>query len=116
MPRACREDMKQLAITLGALLLSGSAWADTHQTGKITKLVVESTFVSVWLEGQPTNNECASDGRWTIDLASDKSGREKYAAILSAASSRTQIGFHALTSEGCGVFGAKKIYSFDLAY
>ena len=63
--------MKQLAITLGALLLSGSAWADTHQTGKITKLVVESTFVSVWLEGQPTNNECASDGRWTIDLASD---------------------------------------------
>ncbi|GAB7455068.1 hypothetical protein OUHCRE13_46990 [Enterobacter roggenkampii] len=70
----------------------------------------------MWLEGQPTNNECASDGRWTIDLASDKSGREKYAAILSAASSRTQIGFHALTSEGCGVFGAKKIYYFDLAY
>ncbi|MCW0448387.1 hypothetical protein [Xanthomonas sacchari] len=98
------------------LLVSGVACADTTQQGKITRVVVESNYASVWLENQPTNNECASDGRWVIDFSADAIAKEKYSAILSAATSRTQVVLQYTTSEGCGGFGAKKIHYVDLLY
>ncbi|WP_235873237.1 hypothetical protein [Pseudoxanthomonas winnipegensis] len=98
------------------LLVSGIARADTTQQGKIIRVVVESSYASVWLENQATNNECASDGRWVIDFSTDAVAKEKYSAILSAASSGTQVVLQYTTSEGCGGFGAKRIHYVDLHY
>lgn len=108
--------MTRIIFLLTSFLMPAVAFADTHQTGKIVRIVVESNFVSVWLENQPTNSECASDERWVIDLSNDQAAREKYSAILSAANSRVPVSFHYLSSQGCGGFGAKKIYYVDTSY
>ena len=108
---------KIIAISILSFFSSCLALADTHQTGKITRIVVEGNqFVSIWLENQPTNSECPSDGRWVIDLANDTVPNQKYSAILAAASSRQTVGLHFLSSQGCGGFGAKKVYYIDLSY
>lgn len=108
--------MKFCTLLLASFLVPGVAVADTHQTGRIVRIVVESNFASVRLENQPTNTECASDGRWVIDFSNDQAAREKYSAILSAANSRQPVSFHYLSSQGCGGFGAKKIYYVDASY
>ncbi|NYF22273.1 hypothetical protein HDC36_003749 [Xanthomonas sp. JAI131] len=106
----------KFALGLLLLLVSGFAFADTTQRGKISRVVVEGSYASVWIEDQPTNNECASDGRWVIDFSSDQLAKEKYSAILSAASSRTTVVLQYTSTQGCGAFGAKRIYYVDLLY
>jgi hypothetical protein len=110
--------MKILTILIGLTYLIGSTCnADTHQTGKISRVVAEGNrTVSVWLENQPTNAECPSDGRWVLEFQNDLLAKEKYSAILAAAVSKQVVGFHFMTSLGCGAFGAKKIYYVDLNY
>ncbi|MEE7547491.1 hypothetical protein HF319_10985 [Xanthomonas sp. Kuri4-1] len=104
------------ALGLLVFLLPGIAMADTTQTGKVTRVVVESNYASIWLESQPSNEECAADGRWVIDFTNDKLSREKYSALLAAASSRLTVSLHYVSSEGCGGFGAKRVYYIDTQY
>lgn len=104
------------AVGLLLLLVSGFAFADTTQQGKISRVVIEGSYASVWIENQPSNNECASDGRWVLDFSNDQLAKEKYSAILSAASSRTTVALQYTSTQGCGAFGAKKIYYVDLLY
>lgn len=106
----------RLAITLLMLVGSSAALADTHQQGRVTRLVVEQTHASVWIEGTPTNNDCLSDGRWVMDFASDPVAREKYATLLAAASSRQVVDLHYYSAQSCGGFGAKKISYVDTSY
>ncbi|MBB5877652.1 MULTISPECIES: hypothetical protein [Xanthomonas] len=109
-----------MKVVLGMLLLlvCGNALADTAQQGKIIRFVVEGNYASIWLENQPTNNECLanSDGRWVIDFSVDSIAKEKYSAILAAASTRTPVVLHYATSEGCSAFGAKRVQYVDLSY
>lgn len=106
----------KLMLGVALLLVCGGALADTAQQGKILRFVVESNYASIWLENQPTNNECPSDGRWVIDFAADSIAKEKYSAILAAASTRTPVVLHYASSEGCSAFGAKRVQYVDLSY
>ena len=112
--------MKIPPILIGLTFFMGcTCSADTHQTGKITRIIVEGNGnqnVLVWLENQPTNTECPSDGRWVIEFQNDAMAKEKYSAILAAAVSKQTVGFHFITSLGCGAYGAKKIYYVDSNY
>jgi hypothetical protein len=102
--------MKKLIAGALLLLSTGPALADTEQSGKIRRLIVELTYASIWLENAPTNDECKADERWVIDFSSDSVAREKFSTILSSANSRLPVRLHYLSSQGCGGFGAKKVH------
>ncbi|MBB5737520.1 hypothetical protein FHT09_003305 [Xanthomonas arboricola] len=106
----------KLSFLLFFLFVPSVAFADTTQRGTISRFVVELTYLSVWLENEPTNNECLSDGRWVIDFSNDPIAKEKYSAILAAATSRTPVVLQYTSTQGCGSFGAKKIHYVDVSY
>lgn len=106
-------------ITATAVLctLAFQANADTYRTGKITRLIVEADTVSVWLAGDAPSTECQADGRWVVtNNASEKTFKEKVALLITAASSGRPVGLHHDATQGCGTFGAKKIYYVDTSY
>lgn len=105
--------LKVLAIAIG--MCAVSAQADTHQNGKINRLIVEDNkFVSIWMD-TTVSGDCPSDGRWAIDLTNDPAAKEKYSAALMAYALGKTVGLHHLTANGCGGWGSKKIYYIDLS-
>lgn len=59
-------------------VLSFQASADVYRTGKITRLVVETDTVSVWIANDAPSTECQSDGRWVVtNSESENTFKEK---------------------------------------
>ena len=114
--------MKRRNIILFILsVLPYAVFADVDQTGDIVRLIVEGNLevnqtVSVWLSNNPSNSECASDGRWVVDAANDVMAKEKISTLLAAATSNRPVHLHHLSVQGCGPFGAKKIWFVDVTY
>ncbi len=108
-----RKLLSSAAVIIG--LAVSSVQADTHQTGKINRLIVEDNkFVSIWMD-TTVSGDCPSDGRWAIDLTNDPAAKEKYSAALMAYALGKTVGLHHLTANGCGGWGSKKIYYIDLS-
>lgn len=107
----------RIGCVVALCLLSSQASADVLRTGKITRLVVERDVVSVWLANDAPASECQSDGRWVVsNNADEKTFKEKVATILAAASAGKEVGLGFRSADGCGDFGAKRIYYVDLRY
>jgi hypothetical protein len=107
--------MKNMIIGLYVLLLN-TAISDEYEEGKVTRIIVEQNFASIWLSGSDNNNECEqAAGRWTV-TNDDPLFKEKYATILAAATSGKVIKLRHLTSNACGVWGSNKIYFVEVNY
>lgn len=108
-----RQLLKIFPIVIG--MSAANAPADTHQNGRINRIIVEDNkFVSIWMDTN-VSGECASDGRWVIDLTNDPAAKEKYSAALMAYALGKTVGLHHVTANGCGGWGAKKIYYIDMS-
>jgi len=105
-----------LSISLG-IFFSGVAVADGTETGKVKNIIVEgANIISIWLEGEGDFTvDCTGGGRWTI-AASDGLFKEKYAAILAAASAGKTITLFHLKAYGCGNWDSNKVYWVNTVY
>jgi len=93
-----------------SIVLSNIALADGSEKGKVKNIIVESdNIISVVLDGPDYTTECSGGGRWTIST-SDKLYKEKYSAILAAASSGKTITLFHLGGLGCGNWDSNKVY------
>ena len=105
-----------LSLSLG-IFLSGVAVADGTETGKVKNIIVEgASIISIWLEGEGDfTADCAGGGRWTVS-ASDGLFKEKYAAILAAASSGKTITLFHHNAYGCGNWDSNRVYWVNTVY
>ena len=98
-----------ISIFFGSVF-SASVVADGTETGKVTNIIVEGTnIISITLDGTDHTTDCAGGGRWTIS-SSDALFKEKYSAILAAASSGKTITLFHLGGWGCGNWDSNKVY------
>ena len=97
--------MKQLILSVTFVLgLCGVAWANSEETGHITRLLVEGSstiYVSVWIDGTDNTSECSGGARWTIQ--DDQNGfREKLSMLMLAYAKNEQVRLYYASSSGCG--------------
>lgn len=93
------------------------AFANGTETGKVTRIVVESDYVvSIWLDGTNYTAECSGGSRWTINRNQDALFDAKYAAILAAASSGKAIVLHHTTNWGCGPWVSNRVYYVSVSF
>lgn len=100
--------MKKL-IGLCSLLIAINVSADVLETGTVSKIILESNKLSVFLSGADDLTDCAQGGRWTM-TTDDPLFKEKYSAILAAASAGKTISLKHLAINGCGWLDSNKIY------
>lgn len=107
---------KKILFIFLLLSLTNSVFADVDQTGKITRIIVETqNIVSVWLDGASNTTECTGGTRWTI-TSDDLLFKEKLSILIAAASSGKTVHLHHVTSYGCGNWNSNRIYYADVVY
>lgn len=108
--------MKKTVIGLMSLLWMNYSLADAFEEGKVSTIIVETTFVSFWLAAEDDNSECSdSRGRWTVSI-DDPLFKEKYSTILAAATSNRAVRLRHLAGTHCGPFGGNRIYYVHVKY
>ncbi len=113
--------LKRISLCLFSSLLifiASQANSTAQETGKITSLIVESDHViSVLLDGTNDTTDCTGGGRWTVST-SDALYKEKYAALLSAATTYKTITLfkNGGGGEGCSHWDSNKIYYIRIDY
>ena len=107
--------MRGLIMSLFLFFVSNSVFSDATETGQVTKIIVEGSIVSVWLNGIDVTTDCSGGSRWTV-VNTDTLFKEKYAAILAAATSKQPISLFHLAAHGCGNWTSNKIYLVGIDY
>lgn len=107
--------MKKIIVLLCFFLMSYTAQASVQETGKVTRVIVESgDILSVWLSGPDQASECSGGGRWTI-LGSDSLFKEKLSLILTAASQGKDVKLYRVDGP-CGPWDSNSAYYVDVSF
>lgn len=106
--------MKRLIGLLG-LLVAMNTSADVTETGTVSAIILETNILSVFLSGADALTDCATGGRWTV-TTDDPLFKEKYSAILAAASAGKTVTLKHLTVNGCGWLASNKIYYVNVGF
>ena len=112
--------MKTLTmIVLLLLLIPPFSYANSTETGKITKLITQAgtigaTVISVWLNGTDDTTECSGGDRWVIQHNKTRGFNEKFTTLLLAYEQNKTITLSYDSNLGCGHGNSRLIYQITL--
>ena len=112
--------MKTLMINVFLLLLIPAfSFANSSETGKITKLITQggtigATVISVWLNGTDDTTDCSGGDRWVIQNNKTTGFKEKFTTLLLAYEQNKTITLSHDSNLGCGHQNSRLIYQITL--